>query len=102
MNAISQSEARALAEQHSRAGLGAFAYAAAHVLRDDYLEAEHCWMYFLNDDYVQPVDATLGTRWAHVISKRGQYAMVQDFSDQPEKLQAYLQTMSDHFRDRGE
>jgi hypothetical protein len=26
----------------------------------------------------------------------------QDFSDDPAKLQAYLQAMSGHFRDRGE
>ena len=97
MKTISQSQARALAEQHARAGLGPFAYAATRVLCDDYLEAEYCWMYFMRDGYVLPADATLGTKWAHVVSKQGMYAMVQDFSDDADKLKAYLQTMSEYF-----
>lgn len=97
MKAISQSQARALAEQHGRAALGEFAYAATRVLRDDYLEAEHCWMYFISDACVLPADAALGTKWAHVVSKRGTYAMVQDFSGDADRLKAYLQTMSEYF-----
>lgn len=94
---ISQSQARALAEQHSRVGLGAFAYAAARVLRDDYLEAEHCWMYFMSDAYVQPADAAPGMKYAHVVSKNGKYARVQDVSDDPAKLLAALQAISQRF-----
>jgi hypothetical protein len=100
---ISQSQARSLAEQHSRAALGEFAYITSpRVLRDDYLEAEHCWMYFMNDSYLLPVDLAPDTKWAHVVSKAGQYAMVQDFSGDADRLQAYLQSMSDYFRERGE
>ena len=98
MSEISQSQARALAEQHARAALGEFAYAAGAVLREGYLEAEHCWMFFMSEAYERPIDATLETKWAHVISKQGTYAMVQDFSGDAEKLKAYLQTMSDYFR----
>ena len=98
---MSQSQARALAEQHSRAELGAFAYAAAKVLRDDYLEAEHCWMYFMSDAYVLPDDAAPANKSAHVVSKNGQYARVQDFSHDAAKLAASLQAISNHFRDRG-
>jgi hypothetical protein len=97
---ISQSQARALAEEHSRAELGEFAWISGpRVLRDDYLEAAHCWMYFVSDCVLLPVDQAGGMRWAHVVSKTGQYAMVQDFSDDPDRLQAYLQTMSDYFSD---
>lgn len=94
---ISQSQARALAEQHSRVGLGDFAYAAARVLRDDFLEAEHCWMYFMSDAYVQPEDAAPGVKYAHVVSKQGNYARVPDVSDDAAKLQASLQAISQQF-----
>ncbi len=101
MKPISLSQARSQAEQHALAELGEFAYAPNGVLRKDYLEAEHCWMFFLNGEYELPIDATLGIKWAHVISKKGTYSMVQDFSGDADRLKAYLQTMSDYFRDRG-
>ena len=99
---ISQYQARALAEQHSRAELGAFAYAAARVLRDDYLEAEHCWMYFMSDAYVQPDDAAPVIKHAHVVSKKGTYLKVRDDSDDAAKLQASLQAISRYFQETGE
>ena len=102
MTAISQSQARALAEQHSRAELGDFAWVASRVLRDDYLEAEHCWMFFMSDAVVLPIDAAVDGKWAHVISKKGKYAMVRDYSSDADKLQGYLQTVSEYFRERGE
>ncbi len=96
---ISQSQARALAEQHSRAELGQFAYVAARVLRDDYLEAEFCWMYFMSDAYVQPDDAAPAPRYAHVVSKQGTYARVPDVSGDGNKLWASLQALSRHFQE---
>lgn len=99
---ISQSQARALAEQRSRAELGAFAYAAARLLRDDYLEAEYCWMYFMNDAHVQPDDAAPAMKHAHVVSKKGTYLKVRDDSDDATKLQASLQAISRHFQATGE
>lgn len=102
MTAISQSQARALAEQHGRAGLGEFGYASAKVLRDDFLEAEHCWMFFTSDASLRPADAAPETKLAHVVSKRGSYVMVQDFSDDMHKLAATLRAMSDYFHQRAE
>jgi hypothetical protein len=94
---ISQSQARALAEQHCRAALGQYAYATASLLREHYLEAQHCWMYFLSDAVVQPADAAPVGRWAHVVSKHGAYAKVHDCSADPQQLAACLQAASDHF-----
>ena len=94
---ISQSQARALAEQHCRAALGQYAYATASLLREHYLEAQHCWMYFLSDAVLQPADAAPATRWAHVVSKHGDYRMVHDCSHDAQQLAACLQAASDHF-----
>ena len=98
---ITQSQARALAEQHCRAALGHYAYAAGPLLREHYLEAPHCWMYFLSDAVVQPADTAPAGRRAHVVSKHGAYAMVHDYSADPQQLAACLQAASDHFDAHG-
>ncbi len=99
---ISLLQARAIAEQHAFADLKEFAGSFSQVLKDDYLESEHCWMFFRKEEINVPSDATLGIKWAYVVSKKGTYSMVQDFSDDQQKLQAYINSMSDHFQERGE
>lgn len=99
---ISFSQAWAIAEQHARADLDGFIGSSSPVLNSEYLEADHCWMFFRNDEIDVPADATLGMKWAYVVSKKGTYSMVQDFSNDQQKTQAYLKTLSDHFEKPGE
>ncbi len=99
MTTISVSQARALAEQHARAELGEFAYAAGGVLKEAYLEAEHCWMFFMSEAVDRPADAEPASKRAHVVSRQGSYAAVKDCSDNPQELEACLAKMSDYFRD---
>jgi hypothetical protein len=71
------------------------------VLRDDYLEAENCWMFFRNKEIKLPdsrsVDGLLPT-WAYCWSKCGEGRLVYDFSDDPQRCRAYLQELSDYFK----
>ncbi len=99
---LSLSQARGIAEQHARADLEAFASLSCQLLKIEYLEAEHCWMFFRSEEIHVPAEATLGIKWAYAVSKNGTCSMVQDFSDDQEQLQAYLQTLSDRFHQRGE
>ena len=99
---ISLSQARLIAEKNALADLDGFTGSASQVLANEYLEAEHCWMFFKDKKIDVPSDDTLGIKWAYVVSKKGTYSMVQDFSDDQQKLHAYLQTMSDYFKKRGE
>ena len=41
-------------------------------------------------------------RGAYVVSKKGAFKHIADFSDDPEKLQAYLNTMSNYFKEKNE
>nr|CCA87494.1 hypothetical protein RALSY_mp10005 [Ralstonia syzygii R24] len=49
-----------------------------------------------------PVESTLGFRWAYLVSKKGAFSMIQDFSDDPVRLAVYLKELSDYFKRRGE
>jgi len=102
LTSISYSQARVIAEQHARANLAEFAGSSSQILKSEYLEAEHCWMFFRSEEIDVPAEATLGMRWAYVVSKKGTYSMVQDLSDDQQRLRTYLQTMSDYFQRRGE
>lgn len=102
MMPISLFQARKIADQQARSDLEGYTGSFSEVLENEYLEAEHCWMFFRSREIDVPLDATLGIKWAHVVSKYGTYSMVQDFSEDPQRLQAYLQGMSDHFKTRGE
>jgi hypothetical protein len=99
---ISLAEAKVIAEQGAFPSLKHFGAKEFHALEGKPLEAEHCWMFFQNRDLNVPLSATLGVKWAHVVSKKGTYSMVQDFSEDPKRLQEYLQQMSDYFKTRGE
>ncbi|MFC5476381.1 hypothetical protein [Paraherbaspirillum soli] len=99
---ISLAQAKAIAEQHAFVNLESFGVTHSQLLKAESLEAECCWMFFRNEHIDVPPEAMLGIKWAYVVSKKGTYGMVQDFSDNHEKLLAYLQTMSDYFKRRGE
>jgi hypothetical protein len=99
---ISVTQALNIAEGHAFSDLEEFVGSSMHVLKSEYLEAENCWMFFRSEEINVPIDATLGIKWAYVVSKKGTYSMVQDFSDDLPRLYAYLQTMSDYFQRSGE
>ncbi|WP_433693512.1 hypothetical protein [Herbaspirillum seropedicae] len=99
---ISFGEAKSIAEQHAFVDFRDVVKDASQVLKKEYLEAEYCWMFFRNDQIVVPLEATLGMKWAYVVSKKGTYSMVQDFSGDEKKLLDYLNAMSDHFKKRDE
>jgi hypothetical protein len=99
---ISLAEAKAIAERNAFPDLQSFGAKESQSLEDTPLEAETFWMFFRNKDINVPPEATLGIKWAYVVSKKGTYSMVQDFSDDPEKLQEYVKKMSDYFKKRGE
>jgi hypothetical protein len=99
---ISVNQALNIAERHAFSDLEEFVGSSMRVLKSEYLEAENCWMFFRNEKINVPIDATLGIKWAYVVSKKGTYSMVQDFPDDLPRLHAYLQTMSDYFQQSGE
>jgi len=72
------------------------------VLSDRYLEAEHCWMFFVNPKLIRSEENIFGSKWAFVVSKKGAKSMVNDFSGDPPRLLEYLQELSQYFGRRGE
>ncbi len=102
-NHINFEEAKAIATKQALLELGPFMHGhSSEVLWGHYLEAEYCWMFFRNPEIQIPKGALLGIEWAYVVSKKGAFSLVQDFSYNAEKLHAYLKSMSDYFKRRGE
>lgn len=99
---ITFEQARALAENAARSMLGHLLKdEATPLLEDRYLDAECYWMFFRNKAIVVPPEQSLRT-WAYAVSKRGCVRYIADFSADPAKLQEYLLTMSNYFRDHSE
>lgn len=95
---ITLEKARSIAREQALFNLSSFVDEEGEdVLEADYLEAEHCWMFFRNRGIHVSKTVLLGIEWAYVVSKRGKFSMVQDFSSDREKLLEYLKTMSDYF-----
>jgi len=69
------------------------------VLQDNYMEADHCWMFFRNKAIVIAPERSLSD-CAYCISKKGHVRYIADFSDDPVRLQEYLQTMSNYFKEQ--
>ena len=55
-------------------------------------------MFFRNKAIVITQEGAL-TDWAYCVSKKGTVRLTADFSDDPVRLQEYLQTMSNHFNE---
>lgn len=94
---ISLEQARKIAEEQAKMNLSSLGSAGGSFLQPSYLEAENCWMFFRDKGISVPADAHLGIEWAYVVSKRGKFSLVQDFSSDSEKLHDYLKKMSDYF-----
>lgn len=99
---ITLEKARDIASEQVLFNLSPFIETGEDVLAANYLEAEHCWMFFRNSKISVPKTALLGIEWAYVVSKSGKFSMVEDFSSDNEKLHEYLKTMSDYFARKGE
>ncbi|MGF6766245.1 hypothetical protein P3T24_006591 [Paraburkholderia sp. GAS33] len=70
------------------------------LLQDGYLEADYCWMFFRNKVIVIAPERALSD-CAYCVSKMGHGRSIPDYSNDPIRLQEYLQTMSNHFKERG-
>lgn len=100
--AITLEHARTTAERGAHSLLKDFVRGeSTPLLQESFLEADHCWMFFRNKDIAIPPEQGL-CDGAYVVSKNGSLRHIVDFSADPEKLKAYLQTMSDYFKERGE
>jgi hypothetical protein len=95
---ISLAQAKEVAEKNAFVETDRSFVDTKKILKEDYLEGEYCWMFFENDKEEFWSENNLGIRWAHVVSKTGEYSMVEDFSGDSLKLHAYLKTMSDYFK----
>jgi hypothetical protein len=102
---ITFDQARKEAENEARRSLRNFmSDPDMPALRDEYLEAEHCWMFFRNPDIKFPDRASgdgMLPDGAYCWSKHGEGRVVADFSDDPAKCRAFLQKMSDYFKEKG-
>lgn len=70
------------------------------LLQDSHLEAENCWMFFRNKAIFLPSERALSD-FAYCVSRKGHARSIPDFSSDSSKVQAYLEMMSDHFKERG-
>ncbi len=94
---ISLEQARHIAEEQAMKNLTGLMEAGQSVLQASYLEAENCWMFFRNKEIKIPDGSQLGIEWAYVVSKRGKFSLVEDFSSDSKKLLDYLEKMSHYF-----
>lgn len=102
---ISFVDAKAIAEDMAYSDLKSFVghTQKSRLLQDRWLEAEHCWIFFRTKEYNIPPEMWFIKNYcAYAISKKGTARSITDFSDNPERLQAYLQTMSNYFKVRDE
>jgi hypothetical protein len=99
---IDLEQARRIAEAQASLNLAGYVTEGEGVLQPEYLEGDHCWMFFRDKKNKIPANALLGIEWAYVVSKYGKFSLVEDFSDDGEKLLEYLEVMSAYFARRGE
>jgi hypothetical protein len=95
---ISLSDAMKLAENAARRNLSCFLPREdAKVLAGEYVEAEHCWIFFRSKEILVPPEGEFRGGWAYAVSKTGEIREVPDFSNDEQKLKAYLEKMSEYF-----
>ncbi|QGZ39547.1 hypothetical protein [Pseudoduganella flava] len=70
-------------------------------LREDYLEASRCWMFFLTPEVLKQVAGPLIADLTFVVSKHGELRCFPGLSGTAEFLSDYVRKMSDHFREQG-
>ncbi|TXH31981.1 MAG: hypothetical protein E6Q98_26115 [Rhodospirillaceae bacterium] len=100
---ITFEEARADAEKQAYADIDSFRKdKSIPLLDDEYLEAEHCWMFFQNKDIYLAPEYQFSHRAYAYSKKKGVGRTVYDLRDDPERMSEHLQYMSDFFAKRGE
>jgi hypothetical protein len=70
------------------------------LLQGAQLEAENCWMFFVNPEIVIPPKRALSD-FAYCVSKKGTARSIPDFSDNSVRFREYLKDMSRYFEERG-
>ena len=94
-------QARAIAVTEARKVLLRLAGDRTDYLRSDYVEGHVCWIFFRASDIGVPRDDWLEGDWAYGISRWGDVRFVYDLSDDPVRMQKYVELLSDFFvRDR--
>jgi hypothetical protein len=58
-------------------------------------------VFFRNKQIEGPPERVLRWARAYAVSKKGEVRLIADFSDEPGKLNEYLQVMSSYFKERG-
>ncbi|WP_322925076.1 hypothetical protein [Paenibacillus campi] len=93
--------ARKIAEKAAKKRLKDYATEEALFLSDTFKETKYCWFFFRNNSIVGPPEEVLSWDCAYAVSKKGELNVIGDFSDDPIKLEDYLQKMSNYFKERG-
>ena len=95
---ISLSDAITIAESAAYRNLESFfTEEGTKVLADDFVEGEHCWIFFRNKEIFVPPEGQLRGGWSYAVSKTGELREIADFSSDEQKLKEYLDIMSDYF-----
>jgi hypothetical protein len=94
---LSVDQARALAEAEAERELSTFANGeVSNYLRDEFLEADNCWMFFRNLDVDVP-QSVITPHFAYAVSKHGEMRLVPDLSSDRSRVLEYVKTMSAYF-----
>jgi RimJ/RimL family protein N-acetyltransferase len=93
-------DVRQLAEIAAKEEWAEFLSGNQSVFEYETLGAEHAWMFFRNRRINIPESASL-KKCAIVVSKLGEVRYVADFYPDFEKAMDYLNSMSEHFKERG-
>ena len=100
---ITFKEAKAIAEEDARKNLYEFREDISQAfLREEFLEAECCWIFFRNKEITGPPERALTWDCAYAVSKKGNCYTIADRSDEPEELNKYISHFSSHLKRRKE
>ena len=69
------------------------------ILSRNFLEAEHCWLFFKNEEIFVPVELSLSLSWSYAVSKKGHVRQFYTFEN-IEEMKAALENLSQHFAER--
>lgn len=96
---IDWQQARQLAEQAVMRDVDSYeSREVQKALEDEFLEAEHCWIFFRNREIsVRPEKWFTRAYNAFAISKTGAFSQIATLEYDEAQLNAYLNVMSDYF-----
>ncbi|MDI4647478.1 hypothetical protein [Cohnella hashimotonis] len=99
---ITFDQAKRMAQESAKEDLSQYVKDSTPFLAEVVLEGECCWFFFHNPDIEIP-EYAWATRMLSVkaVSKKGDMNKTYNYSDDPIKLNDYLQTMSSYFKRKG-